>query len=132
NSGALHVFKINTNHRGGLWGHADFLNVWSAETVSQFGSQISVFAVPLIAAITLDASPLEMGVLAAAGPAPRLAIGFVAGAGADRRPRRPIMIATDLGRMVTSALIPFAAVSGYLSFEILLIAAVLGGLQSVF
>ena len=126
------MFKIKTNHRGGLWGHADFLNVWSAETVSQFGSQISVFAVPLIAAITLDASALEMGILAAAGPAPRLAIGFVAGAWADRLPRRPIMIATDLGRMMTSALIPFAAVSGYLSFEILLIAAVLGGLQSVF
>lgn len=126
------MFKFTKQNRSGLWGHADFLNVWSAETISHFGSQISVFAVPLIAAITLDATALEMGVLTAAGPAPRLAIGFVAGAWADRLPRRPIMIATDLGRMITSALIPFAAVSGYLSFEILLIAAVLTGLQSVF
>ena len=126
------MFKFTKQNLSGLWGHADFLNVWSAETISHFGSQISVFAVPLIAAITLDATALEMGVLTAAGPAPRLAIGFVAGAWADRLPRRPIMIATDLGRMITSALIPFAAVSGYLSFEILLIAAVLTGLQSVF
>lgn len=126
------MFNIKQKQRRGLWGHADFLNVWSAETISQFGAQISTFAVPLIAAITLDATPLEMGVLAAAGPAPRMAIGFVAGAWADRLPRRPIMIATDLGRMITSALIPFAAITGNLSFEILLIAAVLTGLQGVF
>ena len=26
---------------GGLWRHRDFLNLWSAETISQFGSQVS-------------------------------------------------------------------------------------------
>ncbi len=118
--------------RSGLWTHRDFMRVWGAETVSQFGAQISTFAVPLIAALTLSASPLEMGVLAAAGPAPRLAIGFIAGAWADRLPRRPIMIAMDLGRVLSSAIVPIAALSGWFSFQILLIAAVLGGLQSVF
>jgi predicted MFS family arabinose efflux permease len=126
------VFNRKRSRRAGLWGHTDFLYVWAAETISQFGAQISVFAVPLIAAITLDASPLEMGVLAAAGPAPRLAIGFIAGAWADRLPRRPIMIATDIGRMFSSAIVPIAALTGHFNFTILLLAAVLGGLQSVF
>lgn len=118
--------------RGDLWRHADFLNVWAAESISQFGSQISIFAIPLIAAITLDATPLEMGILSAAGPAPRLAIGFIAGAWADRLPRRPIMIATDAGRMLASAMIPITALSGNLSFAVLLTIAVITGMQSVF
>ena len=126
------MVKRTFSRRGGLWGHADFLNVWSAETISQFGAQISIFAVPLIAAVSLNASPMQMGILAAAGPAPRLAVGFIAGAWADRLPRRPMMIATDLGRMVTSAMIPLAALTGHFSFEVLLLVAVLGGLQSVF
>lgn len=118
--------------RGDLLHHADFLKVWAAESISQFGAQISIFAVPLIAALTLCATPLEMGILAAAGPAPRLAIGFIAGAWADRLPRRPIMIATNFGRMFTSALIPIAALNGNLSFAVLLTVAVLSGMQSVF
>lgn len=118
--------------RGDLWRHADFLNVWTAETISQFGAQISIFAVPLIAAITLDSSPMEMGILAAAGPAPRLVIGFFAGAWADRRSRRPIMIATDIGRMLAGAVIPIAALNGNLTFALLLLMAVISGMQTVF
>ncbi|MBA3567239.1 MAG: hypothetical protein H0W31_10370, partial [Actinobacteria bacterium] len=33
--------------RGGLWRHPDFLRLWSAQTVSQFGSQVSQLALPL-------------------------------------------------------------------------------------
>ena len=118
--------------RSNLLRDADFMKVWTAETISQFGAQISIFAVPLIAALTLDASPLQMGILSAAGPAPRLAIGFFAGAWADRLPRRPIMIFTNLGRMIASAMIPLAALSGDLTFAILLAIAVITGMQSVF
>lgn len=118
--------------RGELLRHADFIKVWTAESISQFGAQISIFAVPLIAAVTLDASPLEMGILSAAGPAPRLVIGFIAGAWADRLPRRPIMIFTNLGRMIASAMIPLVALSGNLTFAILLAIAVITGMQSVF
>ena len=126
------MVKRIISRRSALWHHADFLNVWSAETISQFGAQISIFAVPLIAALSLHATPMQMGILAAAGPAPRLAVGFVAGAWADRLPRRPMMIATDLGRMLSSAIIPLAALTGHFNFELLLLVAVLGGLQSVF
>ncbi|MCO5218811.1 MAG: MFS transporter [Thermomicrobiales bacterium] len=125
------MYKRMSN-RSGLWANTDFLHLWGAETVSQFGAQISTFAVPLIAAITLNATPLEMGILSAAGPAPRLVIGFIAGAWADRLPRRPIMIATDVGRMFSGAIVPIAALSGWFSFNVLLIAALLSGLQSVF
>lgn len=70
--------------------------------------------------------------LAAAGRAPQLALGLIAGAWADRVPRKPIMVATDLGRMVVSAFIPIAATQGELGFAILLTVALLTGAQSVF
>lgn len=118
--------------RGGLWANTDFLLVWAAETVSQFGAQVSIFAVPLIAAITLGATPLEMGVLTAAGRAPQIIFGFFAGAWTDRLPRRPIMIATDIGRVASTAIIPIAALGGYLNFTVLIIATLVTGLQTVF
>lgn len=116
----------------GLWQNRDFLHFWSAETIAQFGFQLSVVAIPLIAAITLDATPLEMGVLAASGQLPKMLLGFVAGAIADRIRRRPLMIAMDLGRIVSSAIIPIAALTGAFSFWMLLAATVITGIQSVF
>lgn len=118
--------------RGDLLRHADFLNVWTAETISHFGAQISLFAVPLIAAVSLGASPLQMGVLAAAGRVPQLLLGFIAGAWVDRLPRRPIMIAANVGRMIVTAMIPVAALTGNLTFAVLLTVAILTGAQSVF
>jgi multisubunit Na+/H+ antiporter MnhG subunit len=48
---------------GGLWRHPDFLRLWSAQTISQFGSQISGLALPLVAILLLDASAFEVAAL---------------------------------------------------------------------
>ena len=48
---------------GGLWRHGDFLKLWSAETISQFGSQAGQLALPLVAILVLDASAFEVAVL---------------------------------------------------------------------
>ena len=50
---------------GGLWRHADFLKLWSAETVSQLGTQVSQLALPLAAILVLDASAFEVALLGA-------------------------------------------------------------------
>jgi len=49
-----------------------------------------------------------------------LAVGLVAGAWIDRLRRRPVLIGADLGRAVLLALIPIAAVGGWLSLPLLL------------
>ena len=82
----------------GLWKHNDFLKLWAGETVSLFGSQITVLALPLVAANTLQASPSEMGMLGFAQYVPWLLVGMFAGVWVDRLRRRPLMIAADLGR----------------------------------
>ncbi|HWV23821.1 MAG TPA: MFS transporter [Thermomicrobiales bacterium] len=115
-----------------LWRNTNFLHLWSAETVAQFGTQLSIVALPLIAALMLNATPFEMGLLTAAGQFPRLVIGFFAGAWVDRLRRQPIMRTMDFGRAITYAMIPIAAMAGILDFWLLLTIALIGGCQAVF
>ena len=37
---------VNAEPEGGLWRHSDFRKLWSAETVSQFGTQFTILALP--------------------------------------------------------------------------------------
>jgi hypothetical protein len=48
---------------GGLWRQRDFLKLWSAETVSQVGSQVSGLAIPFVAIVKLKATPFEVALL---------------------------------------------------------------------
>jgi MFS family permease len=89
-------------------------------------------AIPIVAAITLDASPLEMGVIAAFGSVPFLIFSLIAGVVADRSRRRPILIWTDIGRAVLLTLIPAAWWLDLLSIPLLIAVAFLSGTLSVF
>src|SRR6266700_4053478 len=93
---------------GGLWRHADFLKLWSAETVSQFGTQISQLALPLAAIDVLHASAFEVAALTTVEFLPFLLVSLPAGVWVDRLPRRPILIAGDLARAGLLASIPIA------------------------
>ncbi|HYH12822.1 MAG TPA: MFS transporter [Thermomicrobiales bacterium] len=115
-----------------LWSQPDFVRLWSGRAVSQFGTQISLVAIPLYAVLALDASPLQMGLLAAAAGIPRLLIGFIAGAWVDRLRRRPIMLVADFGRALTMATIPLAVLIGIESFALLMVVELLMGVFTVF
>ena len=39
-----------------LWHNAAFLKLWAAQTLSFFGSHVTLLALPLTAVLTLDAS----------------------------------------------------------------------------
>jgi predicted MFS family arabinose efflux permease len=104
----------------GLARNGDFAHLWAAQTVSQIGTQFSVVVLPLLAAVTLSASPLALGLLSAAAGLPHLLFGLLAGAWVDRLPRRPLMIAADLGRFALMATIPIAAWRGILTVELLI------------
>ena len=55
---------------GPLWRHRDFLKLWAAQVTSAFGSRISRTVLPVIALLTIDASPAQIGVLSALSVAP--------------------------------------------------------------
>jgi MFS family permease len=93
---------------GGLWRHADFLKLWSAETISQLGTQVSLLALPLVAVITLDVSAFEVALLNVIEFAPFILVSLPAGVWVDRLRRQPILVVGDLGRAFLLATIPLA------------------------
>ena len=116
----------------GLWRHPDFIKLWAGQTVSLFGSQISLLALPLTAVLILGATPLQMGILTAAGSVPTLLFGLLAGVWVDRLRRRPVLIVADSGRFVLLSLIPLTVLLGVLHIELLYLLAFLVGLLTLF
>lgn len=110
----------------------DFAKLWTAQTISAFGSIITRDALPLTAIITLGAAPAQVGLLAAAGRLPVLLVGLPAGVWVDRLRRRPILIAADLGRAALLFTIPLAYMLDVLALPQLFLIAFLAGILSVF
>jgi MFS family permease len=107
--------------------HPDFLKLWSAETVSQLGSQVSQLAIPFVALGTLNASTFEIALLNVVEMLPFLLIGLVAGVWVDRLRRRPILIVGDLGRAALLATIPLAYLLNVLTIiQLYLVGAAVG------
>lgn len=92
-------------------------SLWAASLVSAVGSAVTRLALPLTAALTLGAGPVEMGILAAAGTLPIFLFSLPAGVVVDRLPRRALMIVSDLGRAALIASIPVAALLDQLRLE---------------
>ena len=110
----------------------DFRRFWTAQTVSLFGDQISLIAIPLVAVLGLHAGAAEMGMLTAAMLAPNLLFSLHLGAWIDRRGRRrQAMIAADLGRAALLASIPAAYAFGALTLAQLLVVGFLVGTLGV-
>ena len=107
----------------GLWDDADFRRLWGALSVSLLGTQVTALALPLIAAVMLDASPLQMGLLVAAGQFPFLLVSLPAGVWADHVRRRPLLVGTDLGSALLLLSVPLAAALGRLHFPHLCLVA---------
>lgn len=117
---------------GGLWRHPDFLRFWSAQTISQFGSQVSGLALPLVAILVLDASTFEVAALGVVQFAPFIFFTLPAGVWVDRLPRRPILIAGDLGRAGLLATVPAAYLADLLTLGQLYVVGFLVGICTVF
>src|SRR5205823_106420 len=114
-------------HNPSLWRHADFMKLWLGHTVSRFGSRITDDALPATAVLVLAAQPEQLGWLVALESLPVLVLGLLAGTLADRLPRRPVMIVTDLARAALLGSIPFAFALGLLGMGQLYIVAALAG-----
>ena len=118
--------------RGGLWRHNDFLKLWSAETISQFGSQIDDLAFALVAILVLDASAFEVAVLGTVLFLPFILFTLPAGVWVDRLPRRPVLIVGDFGRAALYATVPIAYLADVLTLWQLYVVGFLVGAFQVF
>jgi MFS family permease len=115
-----------------LWRHRDFMKLWTGQTVSQLGSQITLIALPLTAIILFEATPFQVGALFSVQFLPFLLLGLPVGAWVDRMRRRPFLIAADFGRFAAIGSIPLAYVFGVLHLAQLYVVALLAGIGTVF
>jgi MFS family permease len=92
---------------------------WVGQSVSTLGSQVTAFAVPLLAALTLHATAQQMGFLRAAEFAPFLVLTLPAGVWADLGIRRFLMILSNLIRGVLIVFVPVAVFLGLVRLEVL-------------
>jgi MFS family permease len=113
--------------------NADFVRLWVAETISQFGTQVSLLAIPLVAVTLLDASPFEVAALGTIEFLPFILFSLPAGAWVDRLRRRPVLIAGDVGRAIALATVPLAYVLGVLTMaQLYVVGFVVGTLTVLF
>src|SRR5712691_6566574 len=124
--------RVSSISLSGLWRQPDFVRLWAGHTISRFGTEISQLAIPLTAALVLDASAFQMGLLGTFEFAPFLLLSLFAGVWVDRLRRKPILIVADIGRAVLLGSIPLAAVLGVLRIEQLYLVGLCTGVLTVF
>jgi MFS family permease len=110
----------------------DFVKLWTAATISLFGTQITFIAIPVIAVLILQASPFEVALIGTLEFLPFLLFTLPAGVWVDRLPRRLILIVGDVGRAVVLATIPIAYLLDVLTIWQLFVVAFVNGVFTVF
>lgn len=110
----------------------NFRNLWSAQSISVLGSQVSLIAFPLTALSVLHASASEVGILSALERVPFLLFGVFAGVLIDRWRSRRVLVVTDWIRAVALGLIPILMFADALTIEWLFVVAFVAGACTVF
>uniref|UniRef100_A0AAU2JMZ9 MFS transporter n=1 Tax=Streptomyces sp. NBC_00049 TaxID=2903617 RepID=A0AAU2JMZ9_9ACTN len=114
------------------WRDRDFRALFGAATLNQLGTNAGYVAVPLLALTALDATPGQIGTLAALSTLAFLLIGLPAGAWVDRLPARGVLIAADLARATLFASLPLAWWLDLLTLAQLYAVVLLNGCATVF
>src|SRR3989442_137677 len=73
----------------------EFLKFWVGQSVSMLGNQFTLLALPIAAAVTLQANAAQMGVLGAMRFGPGILFGLPAGVWLDRTRRKPALVASQ-------------------------------------
>src|SRR6266568_4694043 len=94
--------------------NSDFWKYWTGQTISNLGSSVTLFALPLLV-YKLSGSALDLGIASAATFLPYLLFGLILGAWTDRVDRKRMMIGTDIGRALIIASIPMLFALGLLT-----------------
>jgi MFS family permease len=117
---------------GALWHHRDFMKMWTGQSISEAGSQVSQLAIPWLAAVELHATPLEFSLLGVFGFLPFILFALPAGVWVDRLRRLPILIVGDAARAALLILIPILWATGVLEIWHLLVLEFVIGIFTVF
>jgi MFS family permease len=109
----------------------DFRYLVIGQTLSEFGTQVTLVAVPLVAVVALGAASVQVGVLRALQQLPYLLFVLFVGVVVDRWRRRNVLITADAGRAMALAAIPATAAMHALGMPTLYVVAFLLGTFTV-
>ncbi|MGC4986810.1 MFS transporter [Streptomyces sp. DT193] len=109
----------------------DFKRLWAGDAVSQLGSQVTLFALPVTAVTALHASADQIGLLQALYTVSFLLVPLPAGVWLENRARRPVLILTSLLGAALVLSVPIANAFGSLGLAHLYAIALLGGAGTV-
>jgi MFS family permease len=98
----------------GAWTNRNFRWLWTGAGFSLLGSEMGEIAIPLLALLTLEASPTEMSLLRTAQFLPFLLFTLWVGVLVDRMRRRPLLIGSDLVRGLVLLAVPVLLAAGLL------------------
>lgn len=116
----------------GVFATPGFARLWTADTISGFGSPVTMLAVQTLVLLGLHGSAADVGLVTAARWLPYLVLGVVVGAVVDRHARLPVMVATDAALGVVLLAIPALWFADLLSLPMLIGVMVVFGLLTLF
>jgi MFS family permease len=100
---------------GDLLQDATYRRLWSSILISSFGSQVTMLALPLTAAVLLHATPAQMGVLTFVEIVPFALFSLPAGVWLDRVRKLPVYVIGEASLAFVVASVPFAWWMGWLT-----------------
>ncbi|MEU1096911.1 MFS transporter, partial [Streptomyces sp. NPDC005877] len=111
--------------------HPSFRAYWLGEATALAGSSVSAVALPVIAAMELDATPGQVSALASAVMAPGFLLALPAGVVGDRSSKKRLMVSTDLAAAAVVAVVPACWAADALTMPVLCCVAFLLGSLTV-
>ncbi|MGY5129066.1 MFS transporter [Streptomyces nigrescens] len=109
--------------QGGLRRNRDFQIFWIGETISLFGAEVSLLALPITALVVLGADAADLGLLRFAEYLPFLVLALPLGVLVDRRRRHPLLVIANAARALLVGAIPVLAALGWLTMSWLVVLA---------
>ncbi|TQN28388.1 MFS transporter [Haloactinospora alba] len=117
--------------RSVLFRDRNFLSLWSGESISLLGSEISVVVLPSLAVLVFGEGAVGVGLLAALQWLPFVVLAPVLGGVTDRFRRRTLMQIANIARCVILGSVPLMALLDQLTVTHLYAAALLKGVFDV-
>ena len=100
-----------------------YRRLWSSILISSFGGQVTLLALPLTAAVLLQATPTQMGWLTTLELLPFILLSLPVGVWLDRVRKLPVYVAGELLLAVAVATVPLAWALGWLGMAWLYVVA---------
>ncbi len=96
-----------------------YRRLWTSILISSFGSQITMLAIPLTAAVLLHATPTQMGMLTAMEIAPFVLFSLPSGVWLDRVRKLPVYVGGEIAIALALASVPAVWAAGHLGMAYL-------------